>query len=357
MYILINSYWQGKRFKFCDTATNHPYGANYQVNTANLTERFNLGYPFVHIDTHGAYYAYGLETDTFKIGDVQNINNPSYSLIVSSACNTNDYYHFYHANQEDCLGETFMKSPNSGVIGYWGSSDLAWGTKEGDFSLGSTDLFNSQFYENLFADANNHLGEIACETKLTYASSVNTYSTPYRWLLFSLNLLGEPELPIYLHQPKSFRIGPISFDDGTLGIDIQKDTGDLVQDTSVKVCITSLDDFGESYSDTITKTMPGVFINLPDNQDYSLCFMRPGYRPFVLNCYLNGYIQKDVLADMSISFCENLQIGHNVTTQKANGPVIIENGGSLEVRDFKSVFIKNSFEVKKGAKFKIDPTE
>jgi len=354
IYNQISGFWSGKRFKFCDTWTDHPNDSNYQVNVANFTERINMGYPFIHIDTHGEYSAFGLETDTFNIENVMNIVNPSQSLIVTSACNTNDFYHFPHS---DCLSETFMKNPTGGIIGYWGPSDLSWGTKDNDFSLGVADNFNVQFYSSLFVDENNHLGNAAFATKSEFASYANTYNDPIRWMLFAFNLLGEPEMPIYIREPKKFGIGNIIYNNGNLGIELNKSDIDYNSDNHIKVVIMSLDDDGESYYDSIPKTMPGIFIDLPDNKNYSLCFMRPGYCPFVLNCYLSGYIQNDTLADMSVSFCDNLQIGHNVTTQKVNGPVVIEDVGSLDVRDFKNVTIKNSFEVKKGGKLTIDPTE
>ena len=196
IFSFISYLWSGGRYRFYDTWTDHPYGLNYELNSSHLRERLETGYPFVHIDCHGGPLLYSLPLDSFDIQDAMLFQNPYYSLIVTSACLTNDFYEVYHPF---CLGESFMKNPLGGVVGYWGSSDLSWGTYNSSFGLGIADEYNKALYQNIFGNSNNHLGSAATLAKISLWDGDPGYNSPYRWEHFALNILGDPETPIYLH--------------------------------------------------------------------------------------------------------------------------------------------------------------
>ena len=48
-----------------------------------------------------------------------------------------------------------------------------------------------------------------------------------------------------------------------------------------------------------------------------------------------------------------MDAGHDVTTEKPEGPVVIESGADVRMHGTNGVYIKNSFEVKKGATLEI----
>ena len=338
------------RYRLYDSWTDHPNGSNYQFNNSHLINKLSNGYPFIHIDVHGNYGEYTLEENVFNVGNALAFNNPQYSMIVTCACSTNDFYHLYHS---DCLGESFMKNPNGGIIAYWGSSAKEWASSEGFFAEASIDKYNKRLYCHLFEEEDNHFGEIATQAKTDLLTSNMSYQEPYRWTLFALNPLGDTEMPIYIYQPRSFDNATISYNAGQLYIDLNDSA--ISNGYPYKVCVMSLNDFGESYYVINESSLDQLFVDVPVGNDYSVCVTRPGYRPFVINCYNSGYIQNDTIADYSVCYSDNLQIGRNVTNAKPYGTVSIENDAVLKIYSNNGVTIQNSFEVKQGATLEIRP--
>lgn len=50
----------------------------------------------------------------------------------------------------------------------------------------------------------------------------------------------------------------------------------------------------------------------------------------------------------------NIYAGHNVTTQKPQGDVIIQNGATLKLKAQKEVFLENGFEVENGGVLEVN---
>ena len=345
-------YWHGERFRFYDHYTDHPSGANYQLNPFHFSERLSGGYPFVLMDSHGDWNGYLLEEDTFKVQNAFNFINPSFSVIATSACYTNDFYDLGHS---DCLGEAFMKNPEGGILAYWGGSDLTFGSENGDFDLGVTEQFNFQFYSTLFFNEDNHLGEVVTNVRKHFFLSENmNYNSPIRWTYLSMNIFGDAEMPIFVHQPRCFDNAEVSYNMEELHIDLH-DVVNNNDTTSYRICVMSLYDNGASYYTIQESPIDEFFAEVPIGNDYSVCVTKPGCRPFVINCYNSGYIQNDTIADYSVCYSDNLQIGRNVTTHRPYGAVSVESGASLNIYGINGVTIKNSFEVKPGAVMEIRP--
>lgn len=83
-----------------------------------------------------------------------------------------------------------------------------------------------------------------------------------------------------------------------------------------------------------------------------LCITKPGYIPYIARVGPSVYLQNEsVVRDLYV-FSDNSYAGSDVTTEKAQGPVIIEKG-KVTNRSSNGVFIKNDFEVKLGAEIEI----
>lgn len=350
--------WQEypQRFRFYDTRTDHPDDENYELNAVHLKEQFSKGYPFIHIDTHGSSDSISLENGFFGISDAHDFRNPFYSIIFTSVCSTDSI------GRPECLGEAFMRNPNGGIIGYWGHSVRVVGADD-ETGVRPLDVFNIRFYEKLFQAEDPRFGEVSNMVKLSFISEYDQsnnednmpYINPYRMMLFDVNPLGDPEMPIYTEQPQRFYYRDLVFFDDE-GFKVR-----FTDDVPTKVCIMSLNDCGETYYQIDDINIPyhsdyGLNLStLPQDLDYSICFTRPGYVPYILNLYNSGTIQNDTIANDAVLWSDQAKVGYDVDSSKASGPVVIEKG-DVFIKAPQGTTIKNHFTLKKGATLTIDPS-
>ena len=179
------------------------------------------------------------------------------------------------------------------------------------------------------------------------------YSDPYRGILFTMNLLGDPEMPIYTSAPQSMYYRDLYFENDTSLFVNFAEMG------ACKVCIMSLDDNGSSYyqvGDCFlgNGSTDGLHLNLPPDNNYSICITKPNFKPYILNLYRTGFVQHDTIANDAVALSYNASIGRNVTPLKPSGPVSVEKGDMI-IRAKGGVTISDSFKVKEGATLTIDP--
>jgi len=350
----INSYEADGCFHFYDTGTDHPCNASYDVTHSHFKEQFEKGYSFVQFDGHGGKTSYVLENgDSLCVQDVSTFVNPRHTIIFTSACKTNYF-------EEDCLSEAFMRNPYSGVIAYWGGSDRVVVEEDLWYNQSTPSVFdhmNLEIYEDLFTDADNHLGDAINVTRLnhyTFANATDPYNYIERDILINTNLLGDPEMPIYTKDPMEFDGLDIAFmNNGQLHFGFASQNQDF---SYFDICVMSIDDNGESLYEIFEDIDGnGVTLNLPVGHDYSICATQPRFKPYILNVYRSGYVQNDTIANESIVWSDQAMIGRDVTTTKPQGPVVVEKD-QMTIKAPQGVTIKNNFTLKKGATLVIDPT-
>ena len=342
----LESYGISDTFMLYDSLTSHPNNSHYDVTPTHFKEQLQNGYSFIQFDGHGGYDQYKFENPYYFYNqDAMDFTSPVYSMIVTSACYTNGF-------DQDCLGESFMRNPQGKIVAYWGGTlDVLGDTIEARLSA-HLDKINIKLYKHLFEDDEKHLGDAVNAARLDFITVGNMpYDTPYRWNLLTLNLLGDPEMPIYTSTPQNLYYRDLYFEnDSTLFVNFSA-MG------TCKVCIMSLDDNGSSYylvEDQFFGNDDGLHLNLPSDKNYSICITKPNFRPYLLNLYRTGYVQNDTIANDAVVLSHNATIGRNVTPLKPNGPVVVEKGDMI-IRAKGGVTILNSFEVKQGAALIIDP--
>lgn len=293
--IFINSitpYWDGRIVRFYDTYTDFEGGANYQLNSSNLTKQLSDNYNFLHFATHGNTNIWALEEGYYFSSTVNNIAESNPIVIVTMACNTNAF-----DNDEPCLSEAFIRKAKGGAIAYLGSSRFAWESATFN-NLGASFSINKKFFSNLFTGVSNHFSEIVKLVKQHYQSSAYSYENTYRWLLFSNNAIGDAELPIFTTIPNKFE--NVRFE--RIGTDIMINTGDI--DNCV-ITISNIGNGGEYYC-TYKNTSSAVFTNVPN--DYRIVITKDNYVPYIIerDCYIASEV---IIADRIIEGCANTLIG------------------------------------------------
>ena len=340
-------HFQGDCFHLYDTSTDYPEDSLYQLTGDHLLETMERGFQYIRVTTHGDSNRWKLEDNSsFYKSHAEQFNNPAYSLILTSACFTN-------AIDSTCLSEAFMRNPNSGILAYWGSSREGFGTKDNtapDSCYGASERYELYFFRELYDNNEQHFGDIVRNIKTTMAGLDMSYNMPYRWLNYSINPLGDPEMPIYKERPKDLGVyGVYYLSGGELLFDYPTDSNP----NPINACVMSLDDMGESYYEIISDIYNDSII-LP-TINCSICLTRKGFKPYVINILRGPYVQNETFADKTFVISDGVLIGSDVTDQKPQGPVVIESN-SFNIFSPNGVTIKNNFEVKPGATLTIDPS-
>lgn len=342
----IAPYWDGNTVRFYDTGTDFPGGANYDLNSENITYQLSQNYEFLHFAAHGSTKSWivegeGDEEELFTRSDVANLTNTTPMIITTIACSTNCF-----DGAEPCLSEAFIRHPIGGAIAYLGCSRAGW-ENYGFTSLGPSYQLNAKFFEILFSNVSNHFSEIVKLVKIYYKSHALANNT-YRWIVLGNNAIGDAELPIFTTTPNSFN-----------DIILEKNNANLVVNTggvdSCTITVSNIDYGGEYYC-TYTNVSSAIFTNLPNV--YTVVVTKDNYIPYI---HKDGCIIANEVVNNHrlMEDCEEIQIGitctesqnqtsnnTNVTPENSStinscGQVKITSNGSLDVHNGGVVKIKN----------------
>ncbi len=331
----IAPYWNGTKVGFFDTGTDFSQGANYDFTPTNLQNELSKGYTFVSVDTHGSPKAWKTEDSIarYKVEHASALQNIGYSHLITTACYTNAF-----DSIPICLSEAFIRNPNSGILSYFGCSRYGW-YSDSKYYFGSSQRVNLQLYYTLFNGTETCYGEIIRKTKETMLPYCTNYSRTYRWLLFGLNPIGDPEMPIYIDVPQDFEESYFSYSNGIISIGLNED--------DCNVCFASLDDIDDYYE--CYSCSGGLAQNIIEaGSACSVCITKPNFVPYWLICGNGLKIQNEYIYGKLHILSDEVTVGSNVTLSKPQGPVTIEKG-DLEIKGVNGVTFKNDFEVKKGA--------
>ena len=331
--------WSGSKYKFYDTDTDFG-GSTYDLIPANINEQFNIGYHFVHYAAHGNPTFWSTETSGYTPTYVAQLGNKELlSTIVTMACSTNSF----DGMTDPCLSEAFIRD-SVGAICYFGSSRYGWGTKNPSItsiSLGPSFRYNGTFFQSLFRDDIFHFSEIATNAKVAWSSY---FTSPVdRWLQYSLNPVGDAELPIYTEDPLSFSTVAITETDHNLSVN----TNGI---NNCTITVTSAEDYGETYFEVQNDVASAVFHNVPES--YFLVITKHNYVPYVYSS--TSYIQNEIISTQRVvDNSNNVFAGEQVTPIKPQGKVIIQSLGELIIPNANEVVLDEGFEVKLGGKLEI----
>lgn len=289
----------------------------------------------VYINTHGSPTTWQMEIEkghpSYHKSSAMalSVNNPT--IIITDACSTNAFDY-----NNVCLSEAFIQNPAANVISYIGSSREGWSVSSPEYS--------QQLFKNLLQSDTKQLGPAFYAMKSHFVGSCFTYGNPKRWLLFSINMLGDPETPMYLSKPNKIDITSLTSINDSLLIQIGID--------SCRVCIMSMNDFGESFYHVEENVNTYSCSNI--TSDVCVCITKPGYIPWIAYIFNNeAYIQNEIFKGDIHIIARNTFIGSDVSSIKENGPVNIQKGKTT-IKSTNGVTIKNDFEIEIGSEFEIN---
>ena len=165
---------------------------------ATAMAAMNEGQNIINHDGHCWYTVMGVGTGYLDRSDMDALNNnPRNSILLSIGC-------WPAAIDYDCLAEHFINNPNGGGVAFIGNSRYGWGSP-GNPKYGYSDKFDQQFYASLFARDIYHIGATVGDMKSFYVP-FSQQENVYRWCQYQVNLLGEPEMPIWTDTPQTLLV-------------------------------------------------------------------------------------------------------------------------------------------------------
>lgn len=212
-----------------------------QLSLINFRDELAKGYQFTEIICHGNETQWSISGSKpfFNDSYASILNNVGHTMLTTTACLTNAFDQDETGEKANpCLSEALFRNPQSGIIGYLGSSRYGWyNGAEPDLSCSMA--YEKDFYERLFDRQNllpyeKNFGALVCFIKHTHLGLMNN-ELIYNWLHYSINAIGDPETPI-------FNTTPLQNSTATATVNLN---GELIIDTGVddaRVCVSSAND-------------------------------------------------------------------------------------------------------------------
>lgn len=311
----IAPYWGGCLYRFFDTDSDFG-GPDYDLTEELLNSQLNNGYHFIHYASHGAQTSLSAEIGDYTVDGVRELHNVTTPfLFTTMACETN---HFDNGNSE-CLSEAFIRHSQGGAIGYLGSSRSGWGYRNSDryTTLGSSFKYNASFFRNLFENNIFHFAEIVSVAKNAYIAEASDNSA-MRWLQYSLNPLGDAEMPIYT-------VNPIPFENISI---VRRNDTVIVSTDSIMANIAVTSGFGEEYFSVLEDVSQGIFTGVPS--EYDVVVTKHNYIPYI---YQNPvYVQNQIIQGIQNIQAESIVVGSHVCSTLPQGDVYVPSGGNLKLQ-------------------------
>ncbi len=155
------------------------------LSPAAAINEINKGIDFLNHSGHGYH---NLLDPVFNNSNVSSLSNTKPFVVSSIGCYAGAF------DYNDCVGEYFVKG-SCGGSAFIGNSRYGWfdqydATKySGEFMVA--------FYNALFNSGMKRIGEVFAKSKIDFivpAADLADPYNPYRWIEYSLNLLGDPAM-------------------------------------------------------------------------------------------------------------------------------------------------------------------
>jgi len=155
---------------------DYPAPDLFELSTAAMAAELEAGYNVVSLSGHGnPSGCAGVSRD--YVGELT--NGVLGGIVYAESCSTCRF------DDDDAVGEIFVRNPTGGAVGYVGNARFSW--------VGSGDDLEREFWKKLSFFKN--LG------KLHNAKAFLADTSAHVWAQFALNLMGDPELAIWTAPP------------------------------------------------------------------------------------------------------------------------------------------------------------
>lgn len=167
------------------------------LNKTDAVAAMNQGPCFVNHIGHANFTGFGVN-GWFGRADADVLTNGAQQFVLASiGC-------WPAAFDKDCLAEHFIYNPAGGAIAFIGNSRYGWGSP-GNPGYGYSDFFNLRYWYEILQNGNQQLGPALSATQVYFAPYAGDENV-FRWVLYELNLLGDPELAMWTDIPETLTV-------------------------------------------------------------------------------------------------------------------------------------------------------
>lgn len=110
----------------------------------------------------------------------------------------------FDLENDTCIAESFMRNPNGGAVAFIGNSRYGWAAP-GNPGFGYSERFMQGFYRTVYGETPGGLGAALAVAKAELVP-LSRDENVYRWNQYELNLLGDPEMPIWTDEPTQLEV-------------------------------------------------------------------------------------------------------------------------------------------------------
>ncbi|MFZ1946839.1 MAG: C25 family cysteine peptidase [bacterium] len=176
------------------------YQSSGNLDHASAMDALNSGKGVVNHFGHGMPGKISIGEGTWLTMDdfMALTNAPRYTIFYTSGCTPAAF-----DVDQGCLGRSFVESPGGGGFFVGNSSPgFYW---QGNPGYGTGDMYDREFFKSMFVRGYSNLGVVHADAKVQRIPYSGEYGTD-RWTLFSMNLLGDPETPVWVDTPESLSV-------------------------------------------------------------------------------------------------------------------------------------------------------
>ena len=280
-------FWNGEKYCLYDTGYELPDSASCYISDENLFSEIDRGYNIIFERSHGNEDKWMLVDTESAVGNytVQHgagQANTKGTVIVTSACITNAFARIGEMfNTDPCLSESLLRNSNGGALAYFGSSSFGFVHPTSN-NLYYSDLINAHFFSNLYVPKTDEseycFGAVATSAKTDFIEEVATDAI-YRWLMFSINSMGDPEMQVYTDTPKKFSRLVSQFPATYIKPEILVGTNSIMVSSTAPGCrIVISDENNQRY--VFNNTSIAQLANIPSGT-YSVSITKHNYAPII----------------------------------------------------------------------------
>jgi len=171
---------------------------------ASVMQAMRENQNFLNHDGHGwiDVMECGGSANRMFTADADTITNAGLGVLYSIGCWTTAF-------DFTSIGEAFVTNPNGGTVATIGNSSYGWGSP-GNPGFGYSDKFDNRFWHAVTSEGDYHVGDALNAAKEYYAPFSHDENV-YRWHQYDVNLMGDPEMPVWTALPEPLDVlGPTS---------------------------------------------------------------------------------------------------------------------------------------------------
>jgi hypothetical protein len=157
---------------------------------------------FMNHDGHGwiDVMECGGSANRMFTADADTITNAGLGVLYSIGCWTTAF-------DFTSIGEAFVTNPNGGTVATIGNSSYGWGSP-GNPGFGYSDKFDNHFWHAITSDGIYRVGDALAAAKEYYAPFSHDQNV-YRWHQYDVNLMGDPEMPVWTALPETMSVATV----------------------------------------------------------------------------------------------------------------------------------------------------